>query len=322
MSDIIVIGASAGGVEVLKQIVHDLPPDLPAAVFVVLHTGSFPSMLPNLLRRAGPLPADHPGDGEPIQNGRIYVAAPDHHLIVNAGTVHITRGPKENNARPSVNTLFRTAANAYGSRVTGVVLTGCLNDGTVGLWEIKRHGGTTIVQEPSEATFSSMPLSAIENVEIDHVVSANEIGALLGRIAKGELERPMDTQLSDDSDAKTFSGLTCPECRGPLWQHEHGKIKDFRCRVGHTYSFESMLEQHAVTTERALWSAALAVEEAAILAREAAERSTDEATRKIYEREAHAQDKHAQLLRTMLIQPDLLFALSTPSLSGQESDQA
>lgn len=149
--DIIVIGASSGGVEALKGLVRGLSPDLPAAVFVVLHVGALPSVLPDILRRVSALPVDHGTDKASIENGRIYVAPPDHHLMLGPGHIHVTRGPKENSARPSINTLFRTAATAYGKRVSGVVLTGALNDGTVGLWEMKRHGGTTIVQDPKEA---------------------------------------------------------------------------------------------------------------------------------------------------------------------------
>ena len=309
-SDIIVIGASAGGVDALKRLVHDVPPDLPAAVFVVLHTGAHPSILPDILRRAGSLPADHPVDGSPIENGRIYVAPPDHHLIVVPGHVHVTRGPKENNARPSINTLFRTAATAYGNRVVGVVLTGNLNDGTVGLWEIKRHGGLTIVQDPAEAAFPSMPLSAVENVDIDHTVSIDSIGSLLWLTANRKVEKPMETKPDISIGATTFSGLTCPECRGPLWEEEIGNIKTFTCRVGHAYSFESLLEEHATTTERALWTAVLAIEEEALLARQVAQRTSDESVRQTHERNAQAMNKRAALIRQMLTAPDHPFIRS------------
>ena len=308
--DIIVIGASAGGVEALKLLVRELPKDLPAAVFVVLHTGAHPSILPDILTVAGSLPADHPVDGSPIEKGRIYVAPPDHHLIVVSGHVHVARGPKENNARPSINTLFRTAAAAYANRVVGVVLTGNLNDGTVGLWEIKRHGGVTVVQDPAEAAFPSMPLSAVENVEIDHTVSVNGIGFLLWQIANGLLEVPMGTHSESMNGGTAFSGLTCPECRGPLWEEEHGKVKDFKCRVGHAYSFESLIAEHANTTERALWTAVLAVEEEAILARQAAQRTTDERTRRSYETNAELREQRAAIIREMLTEPDLPFKQS------------
>jgi two-component system chemotaxis response regulator CheB len=289
-----------------------LTEDLPAAVFVVLHTGAHRSILPDLLSRAGPLRADHAFDGCPIENGRIYVAPPDHHLVVVPGHVHVTRGPKENNARPSINTLFRTAANAYGSRVAGVVLTGALNDGTVGLWEIKRHGGIAIVQNPSEAVAPQMPLSAIQNVEIDHTVSLADMGRLLWLVATDKMEVSMGTGSGTGSNAENFSGLTCPDCRGPLWVQEHGKMKQFKCRVGHLYSFESLLEQHAATTERALWTAVLAAEEASMLAQQAAQESTDEATRETYERNSRTHKQYATMIRELLTEPDVPFKRSTP----------
>lgn len=307
-TDVIVIGASAGGVDVLRQLVSDLPHDLPAAVFVVLHIGPHPSFLPDILRRAGPLSADHAIDGAPIENGRIYVGPPDHHLILSEGHMHVTRGPRENNARPSINTLFRTGAIAHGRRVAGVILTGNLNDGTVGLWEIKRHGGITVVQDPEEATSPSMPMSALENVQIDYRVSVHQMGSLLGLLASGKLETEMETRAEIGINQHPYSGVTCPECRGPLQREEHGPIKEFKCRVGHVYTFDSMLEQHAVTTERALWTAILAVEEAVILAREAGERAADEDARHKCEQEARTKERQAAVMRTLLTQPDALFA--------------
>jgi two-component system, chemotaxis family, protein-glutamate methylesterase/glutaminase len=309
ISDIIVIGASAGGVEALKRLVSGLSPDLPAAVFIVLHIGAHPSILPEILRSAGPLPAEHAIDGARIEMSRIYVAPPDHHLILAPGHMHVARGPKENNARPSINTLFRTAARTYRDRVVGVVLTGNLNDGTVGLWEIKRHGGVTVVQDLAEAAFPSMPRSAWDNVQIDYSLRMDQMASTLSLLAsekKTEIE--METRPEMNGNAPAFSGLTCPECRGPVWEQEYGRIKEFRCRVGHAYSFESMVEQHAVTTERALWTAVLAMEEEIILKRQAAERAVDQESRREYEREAQAKERQAGVIREMLTQPDLSFS--------------
>src|SRR5215813_5531470 len=159
--DIIVIGTSAGGVEALQELVGQLPPNLPAAVFAVMHM--YPrasSYLPEILSRSGPLPAVHPNDGDQIENTRIYVAPPDHHLVIERDHVHLGTGPKEQQQRPCVNVTFRSAALSYGERVAGVVLTGQMDDGTAGLWEIKRRGGIAIVQNPEQASFPSMPLSA------------------------------------------------------------------------------------------------------------------------------------------------------------------
>jgi len=158
--DIIVIGTSAGGVDALVKVVSALPGDLPAALFVVLHVSAdSSSMLPTILSRSGPLPAIHPEDGTPFVHGTIYVAPPDNHLMLESGKVRVVRGPKENRQRPSVDPLFRSAALTYGPRVTGVILTGALDDGTAGLLAIKHSGGVAIVQAPYEALYASMPLS-------------------------------------------------------------------------------------------------------------------------------------------------------------------
>lgn len=306
--DIIVIGASSGGVEALRSLVHDVSPELPAAVFVVLHIGAHRSILPDILRQVSNLPVDHGIDKARIENGHIYVAPPDHHLMLSPGHIHVTRGPKENNARPSINTLFRTAANAYGERVSGIVLTGALNDGTVGLWEIKRHGGTTIVQDPGEALFPSMPQSALDNVQIDYSLKLAEMAPLLWKLAKGNgSKKGMNMQPKTASKAAHFSGLTCPECRGPLWASEQEIVEQFECRVGHRYSAESLMQQHAVATERVLWAAVLALEEEMQLASGAAQRTHNPEARQAYEMEALTKQKQAAVIQEMLTQPDPAF---------------
>ena len=182
--DIVVVGASAGGVEALTRLVRTLPEDVPATLFVVLHLpADGKSHLPQILTRNGPLLASHPSDGEAIQQRRIYVAPPDHHLVVGRGYVRVIRGPKENGHRPAVDTLFRSAARAYGRRVVGVVLSGSLDDGTAGLQAVKLRNGVGVVQSPDEALFAGMPTSALENVQIDHCLGVAEIGSLLVRLA-------------------------------------------------------------------------------------------------------------------------------------------
>ena len=183
--DIIVVGASAGGVEALTSLVRDLPPDLPAAVFVVLH---FPphatSMLPAILNRAGTLPAHHAEDGEAIAHGHIYVAPPDRHLLVEQGVVRVVADPRENGHRPAIDPLFRSAARAHGRRVAGVVLSGTLDDGTAGLQAVKTGGGVAIAQDPTEALYPGMPLSAVENVAVDRVLPVAAIAAYLVQLAR------------------------------------------------------------------------------------------------------------------------------------------
>jgi two-component system chemotaxis response regulator CheB len=180
-----VIGASAGGVEALTRLTKRLPADLPAPIFVVLHISPHtPSLLPEILGRAGKLPARHAQDGEEITPGTIYIAPPDHHLLLKAGRIVVARGPRVNNARPAVDPLFRSAARSYGPRVVGVVLSGGLDDGTLGLMDVKHAGGVTLVQDPAEAMFPSMPRSAIENVVVDRVLPVEDIAALLARLAR------------------------------------------------------------------------------------------------------------------------------------------
>lgn len=178
--DIIAIGTSAGGVEALKTLVSGFPPDLAASIFVVLHVSpSYPSVLPDILTRFGPLPAVHARNGDAILPGRIYVAPPDHHLTMEPGFIRTVRGPRENGHRPAVDPLFRAAARTYGPRAVGVVLTGALDCGTAGLMSIKAHGGVAIVQDPNEALSPEMPQNAIKHVRVDHVLPLAKISSLL-----------------------------------------------------------------------------------------------------------------------------------------------
>ena len=182
--DIVVVGASAGGVEALAELAASLPANLPAAVFVVLHvpaTGT--SALPDILSRHGPLPASHVKDGELVERARIYVAPPDHHVLLRGGHVRLTRGPRENGHRPAVDSLFRSAAREYATRVIGVVLSGALDDGTAGLLAIKSRGGVAVVQEAGDALYPGMPYNALEHVRVDHVVAVASMGKLLARLA-------------------------------------------------------------------------------------------------------------------------------------------
>lgn len=185
--DIIVIGASAGGVKALQTLVQTLPAAMPAAMFVVLHVPSWaPSALPQILARSGPLPAAHAGQNQVIERGRIYVAPPDYHLLLEEDRTVLWRGPKENRFRPAINTLFRSAAGAYRERVTGVVLTGALDDGSAGVWWIHRYGGAVVVQDPNEAAVPEMPLSALAYVDSAYVAQLSKMGGCLTRLAVGE----------------------------------------------------------------------------------------------------------------------------------------
>jgi two-component system, chemotaxis family, protein-glutamate methylesterase/glutaminase len=322
--DIIVVGASAGGVEALSRLVADLPDDLPAAVFIVLHIAPHSgTALPRILDRRTKLPVGHPIDGEPIEHGCVYVAAPDHHLIVGPGAVRVGTGPKENGHRPSVDTLFRTAAASYGPRVVGVVLSGTRDDGTVGLRAIRSRGGIGIVQHPDEALFPGMPQSALAGDHPDWVVPVGEIGPLLSDLARKELPHEGGSAtMPDDLSAElhwthpdlawpvpadpplgTPSGFTCPECHGGLWEIDDGHLPRYRCRVGHGFSAGSLLVTQRTDVEAALWTAYRALEERAALCRRLAERAKErqaEITAEHFRADAAGVARQAETLRALL----------------------
>lgn len=321
--NIVVIGCSVGGVEALQTIAAGLPENFPAAVFVVLHVApQSRSVLPNILNRAGPLPAKHPVQREEIRRGHIYVAPPDHHLIIEDGHVVLSRGPKENRHRPSLDPLFRSAARAYGRQVIGIILTGSLDDGTVGLQTVKKAGGVAIVQDPQDAVCGEMPRSAIDHVKVDYIVPVTQIPALLVELVLQSVAAGngagKNTQIrkeikyaeadmaaiEDDARPGTPSQFACPDCGGVLWQLEDEGMLRFRCRVGHAYTAQSLDAQQSEAVEGALWAAIRALEESASLARQMAERAVQNKTQKVAKRfEESARDKmeQAALLRNIVV---------------------
>jgi two-component system chemotaxis response regulator CheB len=281
---VIVVGASVGGVEAVREIVRELPSDFPASLFVVVHTApSGPGHLPGILARSGHLPAAYPQDGDPIEPGRIYVAPPDHHLLIEPGRVRLTHGPKENRFRPAVDPLFRSAALVYGPRVIGVVLTGGLDDGTAGLWAVKTCGGIAVVQDPDDAVAPSMPNSALRHNRVDHCCRLQEMPRLLARLVKEPAESWIRPPLTHDlaietriamqdppREAGVFelgepSMLTCPECHGALLRLKRGVGLRFRCHTGHAYTAKALLSELKESTEAVLWNAARAVQETSLL---------------------------------------------------------
>ncbi len=352
--DVVVIGASAGGVEVLKSVIASLPADYPGAIFVVLHIPpSVPSVLPTILRRASRLRCVTAVDGAPVEGGTVYVAPPNAHLLLEPGRVCVSPGPRENGHRPAVDPLFRSAAVAYGPRVVGVVLTGNLDDGTRGLLAITQRGGVAVVQDPTEADFPGMPQSAIANTPVHHVLRAADIGVLLATLAPpggsppfvpphpqvlpmtSDNESPSNGTPLDHSTANganangaaalppsdgatppttpapaavappprrdrpvervadiatgigivdggarineslggTLSAFTCPECHGALWELRDGVLVRYRCRVGHAYTDQGLVDNKARAVEDALWTALTALEESAALAARVCERA-------------------------------------------------
>jgi two-component system chemotaxis response regulator CheB len=308
--DIITIGASAGGVEVLLDLAHDLPRELPAAVFVVLHVHpSHASRMPELLSLRGSLPARHPVHGEEITPGTIYIAPPDNHLALRPGSIEVVRGPKENGQRPAVNTLFRSASSAYGSRVIGVVLSGYQDCGTAGMLSIKARGGLSVVQHPNSAQATEMPQSVLDNVEVDYVVQPRELGALLARLAGSEAfprvapDRSI-AQLEGEMPGKNVE-IVCPICDGALTETVTGAYEHFRCHVGHTFSLASLVREQGDQMERALWGAVRALEESAALSAKLASRESGDLQERFAEK-ARSQRAEAELIRRMLLRGSTL----------------
>lgn len=213
------------------------------------------------------MPTEVPSDGDRIENGKIYLAPPDKHLLIAKDHVHLSRGPKEGLHRPSINMTFRSAATAYANRVVGVLLSGMLDDGASGLWEISQRGGVPIVQDPAEAPFPSMPLNALADVDVQYTLPVAEISQTLVRLAWGDEPARTETVNSQDEEFEMrFSGVTCPECRGPLYEVTRRGPPEFRCRVGHVLSVKTLLEEHTSTQERKLYECILALDEGADLA--------------------------------------------------------
>ena len=275
--NVVVIGASAGGLEGLMRIVRDLAPGLPSAFFVAMHVSpNAHSRLPEILGRIARYPTRAVASGgQEIVEGRIYVATPDRHVVIEDGRVFASSGPRENHHRPSIDALFRSAAIAYGPRTVGVILSGTLDDGTAGLRWIKRAGGIALVQDPEEALFRGMPASAIANVNVDRVLRAEEIAAgILDAVTRGGGEPVSENGSVDDQGAPRSeegqhpaSDFVCPDCGGTLFALGENEVMRFRCRVGHAYSPEGLHAEQNRNLEESLWTAVRSLEEHADLSR-------------------------------------------------------
>jgi two-component system chemotaxis response regulator CheB len=181
-----VIGTSAGGIAALSRIFKDLPQGFPGAILIVMHTGyrSDKSFLPEQLTRIGHIPVKLAEDGEPIRQGTAYLATAGTHLLVHGGNLQLGTGPLEHHVRPAIDSLFRSAASALGRRVIGVILTGMLSDGALGLRAVRDAGGITIVQNPREAEAGEMPRSAMRNLKVDYCLNLAEIGPVLDLLVR------------------------------------------------------------------------------------------------------------------------------------------
>ena len=276
---IIVIGTSAGGLSALNELVSQLKADWDAAYFIVLHLSrkGISDFLVHQLQQYTSLPCQLGTDDQLIKKGHIYIAIPNFHLLIKQGRVKLGHGPTENRWRPSIDVLFRSAAAAYDSHVTGIILTGLLDDGTSGMWAIKRTGGTLIVQDPNEAEYPDMPLSVLNRMEADHCISLSEMGSVLDKIihTKEFLSDPIPADILAEAEIaeRMISGIdvvqplgnnsvyTCPDCGGVLFNVKNGKIDRYRCHTGHTYSEKDLEVKQAENLEAALWVALRMMEE-------------------------------------------------------------
>ncbi|MBV8674114.1 MAG: chemotaxis protein CheB, partial [Acidobacteriaceae bacterium] len=290
--DLIVIGASAGGIEALQQLLATLPTHLDAAILIVLHTARHAgSLLPEILQRASGREVKHPEDHTPIEKGKIYIAPPDYHMLVEDGALRVIQGPRENLHRPAIDPLFRSAASYYGERVIGIILTGLLDDGTSGLMVVRASGGAAIVQDPKSALFSSMPKSALEQVPDARVLAIEEMPAAIlaltheeiavdltvnGRASKADQAQAFEESKISETDMSEIeneerpgrpSAFACPDCGGVLWEMEQDGFLRFRCRVGHAYTARNLGAEQRHAVETALWSALRALEESASMFR-------------------------------------------------------
>jgi two-component system chemotaxis response regulator CheB len=316
--DIVVIGASTGGVEALQQLVEHLPADYPGVIFVVMHTGPG-SVLPEILSRAGKIRAVSAEHDAPYEQNRIYVAPPGRHLLINDGVMQLEAGPRENGSRPSIDPLFRSAARTHRGRVAGVILTGKLDDGSAGLYAVKARGGLAIVQDPTEAAAPDMPLNAMRNMTVDHCLPLRDIAALLNKIASeesasaqvlAETARPERNDLVDPPEGmelpppnETQIALACPECNGSLYEEKEGDMAHFRCHVGHSFSPMALSEAHKEVLERALWTAVRTLNERVMMHRQFLRRERNDAEEMLFKRfqeSAAAAERDVELLREII----------------------
>ncbi len=286
---VVAIGASAGGVEAISRLAAGLSAGVPYAYLVVLHLpAGVPSVLTRIIDRSGPLPASTAQDGAPLLPGHIYVGPPDRHLLVGDDHVVLSQGPTENGHRPAINALFRSVAVEYGPHSIGVLLSGVLDDGVLGLAAIRSRGGTTIGQSPEDAAFPALPTNARNAGVLDREAAAADIGALIKELAQNEIEDPimgpdaalelenriaMKSRFAVDFDAQdlgTPSGYTCPDCNGSLTSITEGH---FRCRVGHAWTADALLAARNTEIEGALWVALRSLQEKAKLARQLADQA-------------------------------------------------
>lgn len=276
---IIVVGASAGGLNSIIELAAQLTPEMDAAVFVVLHIShfNFGDLLTQRIQKLTPFKCKLAEHNEPIQKHHLYLAVPDQHLLLKEDRIVLGQGPPENRWRPAIDILFRSAAAAYDGHVIGIILSGMMQDGTAGMIAIKRSGGTCIVQDPSEAEYPGMPRSVLDNMDVDYTVSLAGMGAILSEktkngapheheipedvIAEAAIAQKMATGMEPLEGLGEKSVFVCPDCGGGLWELDHGHFTRFRCYTGHAYTANELLLRQQEGLESTLWIALRMLEE-------------------------------------------------------------
>ena len=316
---IIVIGASAGGLEALDHLLGQLPTDIPAAIIIVQHMAPeiSGSVLVSTLAKYRAFDARLATDGEAFRSGRVYIAPPDSHLLIKGSRLLVTKGARENRYRPGIDPLFRSAAVTHGPGVIGVVLTGMLDDGTAGLSAITRCGGTTVVQDPKDAAYPSMPQSALDNLKIDFCVPLGQMGPLLDRLARAKVKRrvPIPKDIRTEaiiaervlSDVGQVEGLgqqvpyNCPNCGGVLWELKTTDLQRYRCHTGHSFTSAALLASQSEKVEETLWISLRMFEERKNLLNSMAKSDTRTVGRASYARRAKDAEVHIERIREMLL---------------------
>jgi two-component system chemotaxis response regulator CheB len=279
LRSVIVVGASAGGLKAVTQLVSTIPANLDTAIFVVLHVArsSFGPTLVRHIQNVTSYECVLAADGLAIEKGHLYVALPDHHLIIKPDVMLVTKGAHENRWRPSIDVLFRSAAANFNSRAIGIILTGMLDDGTSGMGAIKSSGGVCIVQEPNEAEFEDMPQNVLNNVDVDYRLPIADMGYALQdlfskpqvpeavvpheiQVEAGITER-MSSSMDELKKLGERSNFSCPDCGGGLWEIKNDVIPRYRCYTGHVYTEKILLEKHAEGLEESLWVSIRMLEE-------------------------------------------------------------
>ena len=333
--DIIVMGASAGGLPPIERVLSALPADFPASIFVTIHTAAEgPRLLCDVISRMSSLPVSYASDGDAFKKSRVYLAPPGRHLLLQASCMRVTAGPRENRHRPAIDPLFRSAARALGARVVAVLFSGLLDDGTAGLKAVARYHGVTIVQDPDEARFASMPRNAVEKDSPRYVLPVQKIAPrLVQLVSNGRGRNPGQEQLDAEINNEvkiaeidmaaiehekpgTPSAYSCPECNGTLWEVREGELLRFRCRVGHAYGAESLLTSKNEELESALWTALRTLEEKAALhhrlSEHAAQRDNTRVA-KMFRQTAEDMQQQAHTIRHLLLERE------EPPLTGTEA---